>query len=132
MKFILSAELSNLSEKINRQRGLQLFKALKYHGFDFRAAEGCYKGSKEFSFMVWVDTPEQASIIKRLAFNVYKQEAILVISDKNECSLLFNDRKTLDYIGMWTEVSEEEARACEAFTALFRPNSMKQDYYIAK
>ena len=137
---LFSAFLSDLPLDINTRRTIQLETALTNLQIPFELCEGVYKGTKEISFKADLSGYDNDALvyvlrdIKRLAFNEFKQESILLINAKvdkygnikNECNLLFND-KTMQYLGLWTEVDSFTAiQGFDAYTI-----DSKGDYYAA-
>jgi hypothetical protein len=132
MRFILSAELSHLTEEQNVDRSIQLLNALRNADFAFKTCQGVYKGDSELSFLVNCHGVEDNALIKRLAFTDFKQESILVIKETDsEAYLLYNDNR-LEELGKFTEVSQSEAENNDNYTAMYGNDRKTLKYFICK
>ncbi|MCI0564675.1 MAG: hypothetical protein MN733_39915 [Nitrososphaera sp.] len=104
---LLSAERSDVSDNQNAQRAQALLHTLIALGFDYQEAEGQYEGKEEKSFAVKLYPPieEELDKLKRIAFNVFLQDSILVVDTQDRASLLYNDGHSDVYFGNWTELT---------------------------
>ena len=107
LKIILSAELSSLDDATNAIRTEHLRNALQLAGINYLDVNGVYKGVSEKSYITFIDNYdfEKLKTVKRLAFTDFKQECVLIIDNRNEARLLYND-KSLTHIGTWRRVDE--------------------------
>ncbi|MCI0558992.1 MAG: hypothetical protein MN733_10890 [Nitrososphaera sp.] len=102
---LLSAERSDVSDNQNAQRTQALLHTLIALGFDYQEAEGQYEGRVESSFAVklYVPIEEELDKLKRIAFNVFLQDSILVVDTQDKATLLYNHGRE-EYLGDWIEI----------------------------
>jgi hypothetical protein len=131
---IISGEVSNATNDNNAWRSNQLFASLH----DIKGvqgiipSDGCYKGKTEHSFIVVLPEPytDEFNTVKRQVLNLadeYGQECVLFRDNEGYCSLtpLANRKQVID-LGKWTEVSENDAKNCDAYTCV------NNRYFISK
>ncbi|MCI0561561.1 MAG: hypothetical protein MN733_23990 [Nitrososphaera sp.] len=102
---LLSAERSDLSDNQNAQRTQALLHTLIALGFDYQEAEGQYEGWVEKPFAVRLYAPIEDDLVKlkRIAFNVFLQDSILLVDTQDKASLLYNNGREQD-LGNWVEI----------------------------
>lgn len=87
---IISAELSTLSERENKERTSLLTELLDTLPIDYRPVQGMYKGSSERSFIIALSNGNLlAQDIIDIALDDYGQEAALIIDSELKGSLIF-------------------------------------------
>lgn len=129
---ILSAELSTESNIENQNRTNHLEKLLSETGYVYQPAQGCYKGDKERSFIVYV--PNQLdntlNIFREIAFNVFNQESILIVDPDRYSGLELSNGEYQALNGKFQHTSKEEALNSEAYTRV--PSRNGSNYFIVK
>ena len=112
---ILSAELATNSEAANTMATRNLVSCLVDLGLKYKIVTGCYKGSKEVSFMVMTPCEETFETVKDLGLKSFNQESILFRDYTGDVALYYNNGD-YEQLGTFTQVSEEEAENVDAFT----------------
>jgi len=110
---ILSAELSTETDESNAARTMQLREALS--GFEFERADGCYKGTREASYIVRCPDERTYGALLLLG-RAYSQESVLHVDHGGAAALVFLQDGARLPIGTFQQVSATEARALDAFT----------------
>ena len=126
--YILSASHEHFNVNDNVYRSNLLGRTLRAQGFATAVCEGAYKGVPERSILVIDERPntdECYNAVIRLA-NVYNQESVLTVDANRNAHLVFCDGRPPVRLGIFTCVSEEEAKAQDAYT------SRAGRYYVCK
>jgi hypothetical protein len=119
--YLLSAELETNSDAVNAKLSCELSNKLSRYksvlnGRKVTSAIGCYLGNMEKSFK-FEGSKADFSLISAVAFADYGQESILMVSDNLEAYLRYYDGRK-EYVGKWTEVSEETAVRNNCYTLI--------------
>lgn len=103
---ILSAEKAGATSERNLQAMLRLAGMLSLWGYDYGRADGQYEGRPEKSFAVKVYSPVDDVLpwLKQIAFNVFEQDAILLVDTQDQASLLYKEGHE-KFLGIWTDVT---------------------------
>lgn len=113
---ILSAELADSNSTVNDCKTESLRGILGRSGLAFKEIEGCYKDSREVSFLVEFDTKEERNLIKSFSW-LYNQESFLLVNGKREATLIYNNRdRQNEDLGTFRGVSMVEALQCESYS----------------
>lgn len=78
---------------------------------------GMWQGEFEHSFEFTVGQLAQLNAIKRIAFDEFNQEAVLIVNGAGE-AIIHLANGTHEFIGMWAEVSEERARLRRGYSII--------------
>lgn len=121
---IISAESAQWGD-LNEQRTDLLRRQLEGQGHSPVAVEGCYKGTKERAWLVFLDDDPQGAKFDHLVklARRYGQESILHVDGNRLARLVYvgndSDRRTWEEdIGKWTQVAYEYARVCDAYSVI--------------
>lgn len=113
---ILSAELSNSNAIINKQKTSSLKGLLERSGLPFKPVEGCYKDSKEVSFVVEVENRDEIRLVQDFS-KLYGQESFLLIDESRDVTLIFNaDESENRSLGKFVAVGKAEALVEDSYT----------------
>lgn len=117
---IISAELSNLSKKENEERTREMAEYFKRDGMLTRKMEvieanGVYKGTKEKSFIVKIDSHYDYLWLKSLA-KKFDQEAILAVDKRNNAYLQILADNSSMKLGTFHKVPKSVAETLDAYT----------------
>lgn len=77
---------------------------LKRCHLSFKEAQGCYKGNKEHSFIIFIDKESDYDLLK-LWLKKYKQESLLYVSKHREGRLVYLQKDKEKHLGKWRVVS---------------------------
>jgi hypothetical protein len=110
----LSAELSTLDSAENARRSAILSGHLAMKGYNFRPLLGVYKGYKERSFAVEVNTKELVDLLA--VAKSFTQESILLVDEKNVANLVFIATKKKMKLGKFKIASKEFAEKQENYS----------------
>lgn len=117
--YILSASHEHINADKKGFHNNLLGRTLRAQGFATAVCEGAYEGVKERSVLVIDERPyndDCYNAVIRLA-NVYNQESILAVDANRNAHLVFCDGRPPQRLGIFTCVSEEEAKAQDAYTS---------------
>jgi hypothetical protein len=114
---ILSAQLSTLSKNANTIRHDNLLKTLSGWSMVYAETLGVYKGQGEESVLIVPKTSIQVERLKKLAFETYGQESILVQDNEGISFLEFHNGSTVK-LGRLTPITQDEAMKLDAYTIL--------------
>lgn len=114
---ILSAELSENSDKRNLMSTENLELCLQECNFKYKNAIGVYKGHKENSFVVLVDNNEDIETLKDFAFKNFYQESILETDIKGNAYLTYQDN-TSKLLGRLEQTSKDVATNMDNYTIM--------------
>lgn len=98
---------------------------LKGMGFKYSILNGVYKGVSETSFCIEVK-PNDMPVLYSMAA-LYRQESVLIITDKVHAWLYFIVDKTLQKLGEWRRVDRDIAIKNEAYSH----DPATDKYYLA-
>ena len=120
--YIISAELSNLSDNQNFIRTEDLERKLKLYGVAFKRALGCFKGKREVNFVVICSESTIIGFIRE-----FNQACALVLDSRRNASLL-------DGYGIYTSIGK--FKAVPETIALTKDNwtfdKVTNQYFIAE
>lgn len=119
---IFSVDKGDENDKHNRLYCESLLDAAEA---TYSIAEGCYKGKTEQSYVVVSPSDAVSDLINKFAGRC-KQESILLVDSNRHASLLYLDNGKTVGLGRLTEVTESEAKQCDAYTL------SNGRYYITK
>jgi hypothetical protein len=122
----LSAELSTLDSAENVRRSTILSGHLAMKGYNFKPLTGVYKGTKERSFAVEVNSKELIDLLA--VAKSFNQESILIVDEKNVANLVFIETKKKMKIGKFKLTSRELAEKQENYS--FDPSTGR--YYVVQ
>lgn len=88
--YILSAELETKSFEENERRTFKLNRLLFDKQCNYSPVNGKYKGRTERSYIVEV-TPDNADLLKGIAFTEFEQESIAIVDPLNRSRLQYRD-----------------------------------------
>lgn len=92
--------------------------------YTFQQCTGKYKGTIETSFLVRLDDQMQLDILKKIAFNNFNQESVLIrINGK---ILLVYSNGNIERFDSFKMISKKQAEKLNAYTFI------NQNYYILK
>lgn len=119
----ISAERKGLSTAENLERTTKLRGQLEAFGLKFRGCNGVYKGTKEYSFMVWLDHAKGMShyAISDLATE-FDQECILYRDNDRNAYLMGKDDQdpTNNYfiqsLGIMGLITPEQVTKLDSYT----------------
>lgn len=114
---ILSAELSENSDKRNLMSTENLELCLQECNFKYKNAIGVYKGHKKNSFVVLVDNNEDIETLKDFAFKNFGQESILETDIKGNAYLTYQDN-TSKLLGRLEQTSKDVATNMDNYTIM--------------
>lgn len=114
---ILSAELSENSDKRNVMCSENLELCLQDCNFKYKNATGVYKGHKENSFVVIVNNNEDIETLKDFAFKNFNQESILETDIKGNAYLTYQDN-TSKLLGRLEQTSKDIATNMDNYTIM--------------
>lgn len=103
---ILSGERATLSPARNAVRTDELHSKLAEIAIEMHPVLGSYLGKAEKSFMVTLTERDEYDDIRRLAFDQFDQESVLLVSDSGDASLIFADSAVVS-IGQWTYAGQK-------------------------
>lgn len=91
--------------------------------------EGQEKPNQEHSFKVVFDSNCEARKLIATVLKQFKQDAVLLVTNSKDCSLVTFDGGYLQYtsLGTWQEISKEEAQENECYTL-----DSSERYWLAK
>lgn len=117
MKVIMSANQAARNNSFNTNATKALVRAFQNNRITHTAVIGVYKGKQETSFMLDLGGSfEQFALIKKLAFEVYHQECILVmLNDGSNAALMFPDGSRVE-LGSYKETTPYHAKQQDAYT----------------
>ena len=126
---IVSAEKTTNTPAENDRQTMQLLDFLERTELEFTKVHGMYQGIREDSFLVIL--PDNENHARDHAIGLLwdeaerlKQESILLVQSDGRARLIFADES--QYLGMWHNVSEVEAKAHGAYTQI------GELFYVAK
>lgn len=105
---IVSADLAGIDPAQNMQRTMHMEKFLLHNGYEFKKVVGCYKGVKEASFVVIINTVERLETIKKKAIEDFNQYCILLLNQDRTGMLLYAGNRTEQLPGTLQQVSSIE------------------------
>jgi hypothetical protein len=112
---ILSAEIAGLNYFHNEARTQEMKLKLSMSKFKFIEAQSVYKGTKEKSFIVKVESVAALEYLVKLADH-FRQESILYIDARNQASLYYIESKTREKLGIFHKVPKSVADTLDAYT----------------
>lgn len=117
MRVFISAEYYKNDEVTNAVYTKFLAKQLRNYGLRFEVAEGCYKGTKEVTFIV--NLSNDSDFVKTMKLGaMYNQESILVVDKSNRATLIYVNNGRSEYLGkMVSSLSLNESKV-DAYTKL--------------
>jgi hypothetical protein len=128
---ILSAERTEYTPEINDWRTRSLEAQLTHRDLSPVQIEGCYKGTREKSFLIAVPGGEAGyafqTMIPQLARR-WGQESWLYVDANRLASLHFCDERPTLILGQWWNAAPLEAKAKDAYSYL--PDDGQ--YYIVR
>lgn len=113
---VLSGNLPGLDASTNAARSNTLARQIARDGLDVLPVHGRYNGTDEDSFLILDEdgiTPEN---VRRYA-DVYGQESILHVDGTRRAYLEFLDDGHTEELGIWREVSGDEASHLPSVTS---------------
>jgi hypothetical protein len=111
-KLIFSVFQASENKATNIANTRKAMNYMKQNKVSFKVVQGCYKGSKEVSFVVPFG---QIWEVLKLA-RIFKQESFLELDNHNNAVLNYLNEEKRVRIGKITPVSKEEALSSEAYT----------------
>lgn len=114
---ILSAELSENSDKRNTMSTENLELCLQECNFRYKNATGIYKGRKENSFVVIAQSNEDIEVLKDFAFKNFNQESILETDIKGNAYLTYQNGKC-ELLGRLEQINRDIASSFDSYTIL--------------
>lgn len=102
MHVVLSAELVGRSAESNAACTAELESRLVADNWPYDVAEGCYKGSKEVSFVVQVASFPEVLMLMRMSQD-FEQESVLLVDARNKGYILYNKRSDMTALGRLNE-----------------------------
>lgn len=122
----LSAELSTLDSAENNRRSNILLGHLQQKGYNFKPLVGVYKGTKEKSFAVEVDTRQLVDLL--MVAKGFTQESVLIVDEKNKATLNFIGDKKKVKLGTFKIATKEVAEKHENYS--FDPSTGR--YFVVQ
>lgn len=112
---ILSAERSELNAFQNMGNTLEMKEALTRRSMEFIEVNGVYKGTKEKSFAVKMNSSGDIHWIKAVA-RFFKQESVLAVDANKRAVLVFMGDNSGIELGTFHKVPKSVADSLEAYT----------------
>jgi len=120
-KLIMSTDRPNKTqmELYTTRKGFEHY--LQHMGATFEVCEGVWEGEREQSYMITLAPHVSFNALKALAFEHYKQDAVLRVSTYGGASLHHNDG-TIDGVGIFTHVDTKPVNDC--YTQSFKTGNI--------
>lgn len=112
--FIFSVYQSNESERFNLLNHIETVDELTHNGHEIIETNGKYKGQSELSILIKGDVENLVSEHCKLN----NQESYLRIDQNNNAELIFVKTPKTIQLGIFTEVSQNEANESDASTEI--------------
>lgn len=81
-----------------------------------KVANGCYKGQRETSYLVQIETQCDYLKLMQLARD-FNQESIMLVDNERQAQLMYCDNEAVEPLGRWKEVMNG-APAPDSFTEI--------------
>ena len=122
IKIIMSTDRPNKSQlELNRARK-EFEYYLELKGFKYEVCEGSWEGEREQSYMITLrDAGMGFTSLKRLAFDLYDQDAVLRITAYGGARLFNSDNTKVD-IGEFKQVDSIPSNQC--YTQSFKTGNI--------
>lgn len=119
MKILMSVDRANKSSSMNASNRALFEKFLSKQGYEWEKVIGCYqekgqdKPQQEQSYLIETHDSDDLKLIGQL----FEQDSILRFHDVGSGAYLTSlNNGDVEYIGVWTKVSDAEAKANGHYT----------------
>ena len=120
-KLIMSTDRPNKTQLELHKTRRTFEHNLKVMGATYEVCEGSWEGEREQSYMITLAPHVSFSALKALAFDRYKQDAVLRVSTYGGASLHHNNG-TIDGVGTFTRVDTKPTNDC--YTQSFKTGNI--------
>lgn len=135
---IISAELAGLTAAENARRSKQLRERLSEEWMGTFPVSGCYKGTRERSFLVPLlpydlepaHKAPQLLRLRAIAAREYDQESILYVDARLWARLIMCSAKEVIDLGRWVETDRATAEARDSYTTYTSGITCSARYFV--
>ena len=121
IKIIMSTDRPNKSQLELHRARKEFEYYLELKGFKYEVCEGSWEGEREQSYMISINTSIDFVSLKRLAFDLYNQDAVLKVTAYGGATL-FTSYGTHIQIGEFKQVDSIPSNQC--YTQSFKTGNI--------